>query len=166
VLQEIYGVSRNYWFPKQVATYIGNLLIKFTRNYNFVASWKNCQNFRFRGRFVDSQGFPDLWCNAYKWFDCFIFSSCLTEQAARALEHLKIASLEKKYNNHYIWQEYFPYTAEVRSDLHWWVVNATNENGVFFTAAMLEFQFKRILIRLFCLEHELLPAWGMSANAL
>ena len=23
------------------------------------------------------------------------------------------------------------FTAEARSDLHWWVVNATNENGVF-----------------------------------
>jgi hypothetical protein len=82
----------------------------------------------------------------------------------RALEHLKIASLENKYNNHY--GRSVVLTAEARSDLHWWVVNATNENGVFFTAAMLVFQFKRILIRLFCLEHELLPAWGMRANAL
>jgi hypothetical protein len=68
---------------------------------------------------------------------------------------LKIASLEKKYNNHY--DRNVVLTAEARSDLHWWVVNATNENGIFFTAAMLVFQFKRILIRLFCLEHELLP---------
>jgi hypothetical protein len=42
---------------------------------------------------------------------------------------LKIASLEKKYNNHYDRSVLF--TAEARSDLHWWVVNATNENGVF-----------------------------------
>ena len=82
----------------------------------------------------------------------------------RALEHLKIASLDNKYNNRY--DRSVVLSAEALSDLHWWVVNATNENGVFFTAAMLVFQFKRILIRLFCLEHELLPAWGMSANAL
>jgi hypothetical protein len=113
VLEEIYGVSCNYWFPKQVATYIGYLLIKFTRNYNFVASWKNGQNFRFRGRFVDSKGLPDLWCNAYEWFDCFFFSSCLTEQAALPMYRCVVL------------------TAEARSDLHWWVVNATNENGVF-----------------------------------
>jgi hypothetical protein len=75
----------------------------------------------------------------------------------RALEHLKIASLENKYNNHYNRPRSVVLTAEARSDLHWWVVNATNENGVFFTAAMLVFQFKIILIRLFCLEHELLP---------
>jgi hypothetical protein len=47
----------------------------------------------------------------------------------RALEHLKIASLEKKYNNHYDRSVFL--TPEARSDLHWWVVNATNENGVF-----------------------------------
>ena len=47
----------------------------------------------------------------------------------RALEHLKIASLEKKYNNHYDKSVFL--TAEARSDLHWLVVNATNENGVF-----------------------------------
>ena len=47
----------------------------------------------------------------------------------RALEHLKIASLEKKYNNHYDRSVFL--TSEVRSDLHWLVVNATNEKGVF-----------------------------------
>ena len=47
----------------------------------------------------------------------------------RALEHLKIPSLEKKYNYHYDRSVFL--TAEARSDLHWWVVNATNENGVF-----------------------------------
>jgi hypothetical protein len=41
---------------------------------------------------------------------------------------LKIASLEKN-NNDYDRSVFF--TAEARSDLHWWVVNATNENGVF-----------------------------------
>ena len=48
---------------------------------------------------------------------------------ALGLEHLKIASLEKKYNNHYDRSVF--HTAEARSDLHWLVVNATNENGVF-----------------------------------
>jgi hypothetical protein len=43
---------------------------------------------------------------------------------------LKIASLEKKYNNHYDRSVLFT-AGEARSDLHWWVVNATNENGVF-----------------------------------
>ena len=44
-------------------------------------------------------------------------------------DYLKIASLEKKYNNHYDRSVFL--TAEARSDLHWWAVNATNENGVF-----------------------------------
>jgi hypothetical protein len=82
------------------------------------------------------------------------FRAVLPSKLHRALEHLKIASLENKYNSHYDRSVFL--TAEARSDLHWWVVNATNENGVFFTAAMFVFQFKRILIRLFCLEHELL----------
>ena len=46
----------------------------------------------------------------------------------RDLEHLKIASLEKNNNDY---DRSVVFTAEVRSDLHWWVVNATNENGVF-----------------------------------
>ena len=46
----------------------------------------------------------------------------------RALEHLKIASLEKNNNDY---DRSFVFTDEARSDLHWWVVNATNENGVF-----------------------------------
>jgi hypothetical protein len=41
----------------------------------------------------------------------------------RALEHLKITSLEK-YNNDY--DKSVVLTAESRSDLHWWVVNAPN----------------------------------------
>jgi hypothetical protein len=46
----------------------------------------------------------------------------------RALEHLEIASLEKNNNDY---DRSVVFTAEARSDLHWWVVNATNENGVF-----------------------------------
>jgi hypothetical protein len=41
---------------------------------------------------------------------------------------LEIASLEKNNNDY---DRSVVFTAEARSDLHWWVVNATNENGVF-----------------------------------
>jgi hypothetical protein len=41
---------------------------------------------------------------------------------------LKIASLEKNNNDY---DRSVVFTAEARSDLHWWVVDATNENGVF-----------------------------------
>jgi hypothetical protein len=41
---------------------------------------------------------------------------------------LKIASLEKNNNDY---DRSVVLTAEARSDLHWLVVNATNENGVF-----------------------------------
>ena len=47
---------------------------------------------------------------------------------ASALEHLKNASLE---NNNNDYDRSVVFTSEARSDLHWWVVNATNENGVF-----------------------------------
>jgi hypothetical protein len=45
----------------------------------------------------------------------------------RALEHLKITSLEKNNNDY---DKSVVLTAEARSDLHWWVVNAPNANGV------------------------------------
>jgi hypothetical protein len=91
---------------------------------------KKWPKFPLSSRFVDSKGLPICDVTRISGLIVSSFRAVLPRQLhCRALEHLKIASLEKKYNNHY--DRSVVFTAEARSDLHWWVVNATNENGVF-----------------------------------